>query len=252
MTFSSPIPQEIEAKLLVPRAGVLQAIARLKRLGPYRLRPRRTARLHTIYLDTPEFTLACCRTAVRLRRHGTRWEASVKWEGQGDGVVHARPELTVQLAAPPSLPFTLPPGPLADQLAKLVAEQPLTPILISDVRRQRFAVFSTQQAEDNALAELALDEVHLRAPDPHTSPVATYWEVEIELETTGAEQDLRTFVGLLRQRFSLTPSDGGKFHRGLALLYGPRLIGREVTSKRPVSRQPRAARKKAKPPTAQQ
>jgi len=252
MTVPPLIPQEVEAKLLVPRAAVFQAITRLKRLGPYRLRPRRIARLHTIYLDTPEFTLAHCRTALRLRRHGTRWEASVKWEGQSDGIVYARPELTVQLSSSPSLPFRLPPGPLADQLSSLVAKQPLTPILISDVRRQRFAVFSTRLAEDNALAELALDEVHLRAPDPHTSLVSTYWEVEIELETNGTEQDLRTFVGLLQQRFSLTPSDGGKFHRGLALLYGPGLIASEATNKGLVSRQPRAAKRKAKIPTTQQ
>jgi inorganic triphosphatase YgiF len=187
-----------------------------------------------------------------LRRHGTRWEASVKWEGQGDGVIHARPELTVQLASSPSFPFTLPPGPLVDQLSKLIAAQPLTPILISDVHRQRFAVLAAQQAKDPAFAELALDEVHLRAPDLHTSPVSTYWEVEIELETKGAERDLHAFVGLLQQRFSLTPSDGGKFHRGLTLLYGPGLIGGEVTSQRPVSRQRLEARKKAKTPTLQQ
>jgi hypothetical protein len=88
MTAHAAIPQEIEAKLLVPRPTILSAIARLKDLGPYRLRPQQTVRLHTIYLDTAEFTLARHGVALRLRRNRTRWEASIKWSGREDGIVH--------------------------------------------------------------------------------------------------------------------------------------------------------------------
>ena len=115
------IPVEVEAKLLVPRATDLRAIARLPQLGPYPLRSRGTVRLHSIYLDTSNLTLARHGVALRLRRHGRRWEATVKLAGRVEGDVHERPELTVPLASAPALPFCPPPGPLHTQLAALVA-----------------------------------------------------------------------------------------------------------------------------------
>src|SRR5262245_62327161 len=107
MAPHAAIPREIEAKLLVPRPAILSSIARLKDLGPYHLRPQQTARLHTMYLDTAEFTLARHGVALRLRRNRTRWEASIKWSGQEDGMIHTRPELNVRLSRPPSFPFSL-------------------------------------------------------------------------------------------------------------------------------------------------
>jgi hypothetical protein len=137
MAAHAPIPQEIEAKLLVPDVATLSDIAKLKELGPYRLWLRRTLELHTVYLDTAQFTLARQGIALRVRRDRTQWEATIKWSGREDGMIHTRPELTVRLASTPAFPFTLRPGPLADHLSELVAGQRLTPILISDTRRQR-------------------------------------------------------------------------------------------------------------------
>ncbi len=242
MTAHTTIPQEIEAKLLVPRPAILSAIARLKDLGPYRLRPRQTVRLQTIYLDTAEFTLARHGVALRLRRNRARWEASIKWSGREDGMIHTRPELTVRLPRPPSFPFTVPVGPLATQLSVLVAGQPLTPILISDVYRQRRAVQASKQGKAATFAELALDYVRLSAPGSRRRLTDTYCEIEIELEATGTTPDLLDFAELLRGRFALTPTEGSKFSRGLALLYGPGFLGT----------QPRAAMKRVKPPIAQQ
>jgi triphosphatase len=242
MTVHAAIPQEIEAKLLIPRPTILSAIARLKDLGPYRLRPQETVRLHTTYLDTAEFTLARHGVALRLRRNRARWEASIKWSGREDGMVHTRPELTVRLSRPPSFPFTISSRLLAAQLATLVAGQSLTPILISNVRRQRRAVRVSRQGNAATFAELALDHVRLSAPGPYPHLTDTYDEIEIELQPTGTAQDLLDFAELLRTRFALTPAEGSKFSRGLALLYGPGLL----------NVQPRAARKRVRPPIAQQ
>jgi inorganic triphosphatase YgiF len=200
--------------------------------------------LHTVYLDTAEFTLARHGVALRLRRNRTRWEASIKWSGRKDGTIHARPELSVPLRRPPVFPFVLLPGSLADQLSELVAGQLLTPILISDVRRQRRAVWVVGQSKAPAFAELALDQVRLSTSDVHRRTAETYYEIEVELEAGGTIADLRNFTELLQERFALTPSDGGKFHRGLALFYGPGLIGS--------ARQRPGARKKTSPPTTQQ
>jgi inorganic triphosphatase YgiF len=242
MTAPAAIPSEIEAKLLVPRPATLTAIARLKELGPYHLRAQQTLRLRTLYLDTAEFTLARHGVALRLRRNRTRWEASIKWSGREDGLIHTRPELTVRLSRPPSFPFTLSSRLLAAQLAALVTGHSLVPILISDVRRQRRAVQVSKQGKALTFAELALDHVRLSAPELHRHPTDTYAEIEIELKSTGTVRDLRNFAELLQTCFALTPTQGSKFSRGLALLYGPEFLGT----------QPRAARKRARPPIAQQ
>jgi hypothetical protein len=82
---ATSVPDEIEAKLLVPSDAVLHAIARLDRLGAHRLQARGTARLHSVYLDTRDMTLARHGVALRLRRHGRRWEATAKWSGRVRG-----------------------------------------------------------------------------------------------------------------------------------------------------------------------
>lgn len=225
MTAQTEILQEVEAKLLAPGVATLAAIAQVRHLGPYRLRPRQTVCLHTVYLDTPQFTLARQQVALRLRRTRMRWEASVKWSGQEDGMVHARPELTVRLARPPTFPLRQLPEPFAALLSEFIAGQRLVPILISDVRRQRFAVRVSGQAAARTIAELALDKVHLRAPGPRRRAIAAYCEVEIELESGGTVQEVVDCARLLKERFALTLAEGSKFSRGLTLLYGSGLIG---------------------------
>lgn len=224
MVAAIPTHQEIEAKLLVPHVATLSTIAKLKELGPYRLWLRRTLELHTVYLDTAQFTLARQGIALRVRRDRTQWEATIKWSGREDGMMHTRPELTVRLASAPAFPFVLRPGPLADHLSELVAGQRLTPILVSDTRRQRRSVRVATPRRSPAFAEVALDHVRLRAPGRSRSPTTTYGEVEIELESPALARHLLAFATLLRQRFALTPTEGSKFSRGLSLLYGPGLI----------------------------
>lgn len=211
---------EVEAKLLAPRESDLRAIARVECLGPYRLRRRDTARLHSIYVDTADLTLARHGVALRLRRHAGRWEATAKWAGQVNGVVHERRELTRALRSVPRMPFSLPPGVLRTQLNAQVAGQPLTPILITTIQRRRFDVLRADAARRaRPVAELALDQVRLHPPGQR-APGITYCEVEIEL-LHGTRRDIANLARLLRQDFGLTPSRASKFARGLALIYGP-------------------------------
>ena len=223
-----PIPVEIEAKLLVPTATDLLAIARLTQLGPYPLRSRGAVRLHSSYLDTPSLTLARHGVALRLRRQGRQWEATVKLAGRVEGDVHERPELTVALPSAPALPFLPPPGPLHTQLAALVAGRPLTPILISEIHRRLFDVLPSNPAVPPAatpapIAELALDRVRLHAPQDG-QPETTYCEVEVE-RRHGDRRDIGSLARLLRRGFNLAPSSASKFARGLTLLYGAGIIG---------------------------
>lgn len=222
MAQPSPIPLEVEAKLLVPHPSTLSAMARLRHIGPYRLRPRRSAHLHTIYLDTNDLILARHGIAVRLRRNRTRWEAALKWSGTEEGVIHTRPERTVRLARKPAFPYTLPVALQSPEVRELVKDTPLHPILLSEVYRRRFTVSRQQDGKAQICAELALDRVRLCHPQARHPTLATYSEVEIELEAGGTVQEVQQIAALLQERFALTPATGSKFSRGLELLYGLR------------------------------
>ncbi|HUI24861.1 MAG TPA: CHAD domain-containing protein [Candidatus Kryptonia bacterium] len=217
-----PAPLEIEAKLLARRAADLRAIARLERLGRYRLRPRDNVRLKTLYLDTAEMTLARHGVALRVRRDAGRWEATAKWAGPVNGLMHERPELTVPLATAPTMPFDLPAGPLRNQLIAMVAGRPLRPILLTQIQRRRLDVLPSN-AGGEPVAELALDQVRLSSADRERHLTTSYHEVEIEARH-GSAESIAELGEELRSGFDLTPSPESKFARGLALLSAAEVI----------------------------
>ena len=211
-------PLEVEAKLLVPRASALRAIARLEGIGLYRLRPRDIVRLHSVYVDTPGLTLARRGIALRLRRQAGRWALTAKWAGRVAGLVHERPELTVALDKSPRFPLRVN-GLLRRDLDALIAGQALKPILITQIHRRRIDVVrSAAPSGHQALAELALDRVQLCGPDDRKA-AARYTEIEIE-RLHGTRRDVTRLAQLLQARFGLMPSTESKFAHGLRVLYG--------------------------------
>ncbi len=224
MISASQIPAELEAKLLASGEGTLRAIARLAQIGDYCVTVRDTVRLHSLYLDTNELALARQGIALRLRRCGRRWEATIKWEGSSDQEIHERPELTVPLRGRPRTPFELTQPELYEHLAARVAGRALRTVLVSDIRRTRLNV-ETIDAEPGSepLVEIALDRVHLHGPQPD-EPVTRYYEVEVE-RIGGQRKDVVQIAGFLRTRFGLYPSTESKFARGIALLHHPQWLG---------------------------
>lgn len=212
------VPAEIEIKLEAATADDLRDIARLRALGSYRLRPRRTLELHSRYLDTRDFALARAGVALRLRRTGRAWEATAKWGGRVAGALHERPELTVPLPAEPALPFVLPDGPLRAHLTAVVLGRRLMPVLITEVRRELRDVLSPRTPGAESLAELALDTVTPHAPDG-TPAGQNYYEVEVE-QRAGQPHDLAALGDALQHGFGLVPSAASKFARGLQALHG--------------------------------
>lgn len=220
MTTTSAALQEVEVKLLTEDVAVFDQIAACSRFGPFRLERRPTLQLQTTYLDTADFLIARHALALRLRRIGDEgWEVSTKGQGQVTGAIHARPERTVVLSGAPTFPF-VPPEELADGLPSTATGQTLAPILISEVERQRLAVKRSAEPQAEALAEMALDTARYRDPKAPERTFATFYEVEVELET-GTQDELRRISRFLQERFPLHPSRDNKLHRGLALLYGP-------------------------------
>jgi len=229
MTSAAPtIPPEVEAKLLVPRASDLRAMAEIGLVGTHRLQARGALRLRSVYLDTPDLTLARQAVALRLRRADGLWEATAKWPGRVDGLMHERPELTVPLSRAPHFPFALPDGPLRVHLTALVAGRPLAPILVTEIHRRQFDVVASDQTDP--VAELALDDIHLRAPGQRKAALR-YCEAEIELRH-GRRRDIEDLAHWLQQRFDLTPSRESKYARGLAVLHGAALAETRLSALR--------------------
>ena len=220
MTTPNAVLQEIEVKLLTEDGTVFEQIATLPQFGPFGLERRPTLQLQTTYLDTTDFLITRHALALRLRRIGDDgWEVSTKGQGQVTGAIHARPERTVALPGTPTFPF-VPPKELADGLPTVAGGQTLAPILISEVERQRLAIKRSAEPHKAALAEMALDTARYRDPKAPERAFATFYEVEVELET-GTQDELSRISRLLQERFPLHPSRDNKLHRGLALLYGP-------------------------------
>lgn len=228
MTVEST-PAEVEVKLEAG-ADQLGQIAQLRELGPYRLRPRRAQRLHTVYLDTKNLALARAGVALRLRHAGRSWEVSAKWGGRVVGSLHERSELTVVLPGEPAVPFKLPEGPLRIQLMAVVLNRPLVPIFSSEVLRQLRDLVPVRPLAAGAapLAEVALDTVSLHRPNGEEAGVS-YCEIEIE-RRAGRTRDITAFGRALQERFGITPSRGSKFARGLAEMYGAAVAGFQVGS----------------------
>ena len=220
MATTSAVSQEVEVKLLTEDVTAFDHIAARSQLGPFRLEHRPTLQLQTTYLDTADFFITRHALALRLRRIGDDgWEVSTKGQGQVRGTIHARPERTVVLPGAPTFPF-VPPEELADGLPAVASGQTLAPILISEVERQRLAIKRSAEPQEMALAEMALDTARYRDPKAPERALATFYEVEVELET-GTQKELRRISRFLQERFPLHPSRDNKLHRGLALLYGP-------------------------------
>ena len=220
MTTTGVLLEEVEVKLIADDVAVFDQIAALSQIGPFTLERQPTLQLQTTYLDTVDFIITRHALALRLRRIGDDgWEVSTKGQGQVTGAIHARPERTVVLPSAPTFPF-VPPAELAEGLPAVAIEQTLTPILISEVERQRFAIRRSTEPEGEALAEMVLDTAGYRDPKAPERSLATFYEVEVELEA-GTQDELKRISRFLQDHFSLRPSGENKLHRGLALLYGP-------------------------------
>lgn len=222
---SAPAPLEVEAKLTAASEHDLRAIAALGHLGRFALEPRGVERLHSVYFDTEGLVLARHGIALRARRRRRSWEITLKWAGEVAGVIHARPELTEPLAGPPSARQPQIPESFRTRLKAYLLGRRLAPVLVSDIRRERVDLRGTDPPSAEVLAEIALDEVELRAPsDPE--PVSSFFEVEIELRQ-GKREDIDLLARMLQQQYQLTPSVETKFSQGIHLLHGPLLASYE-------------------------
>lgn len=214
----APVGLEVEAKFDAPDERLWQYFRERRQFGKYKVLPKGAAHLRSVYLDTLDWSLLDNGIALRLRRSDTRagCELTVKWSGQVEGFLHERLEETLLLKKQPRLPLRSLPKEVAPHLAAVVAGRRLRPVLVTEVERCCFGLYSSYGDKRRELVELALDRVTVRRPDGKT--VQRYREVELELRG-GKTEHLREVARLLQRQFALRANAASKFERGLRAVY---------------------------------
>src|SRR5882724_8265926 len=204
---------EVEAKLATRTRRTLAAIARLRKLGRYRLTPVGVRDLETTYLDTSRKDLLRQRIALRLRRFERGVELTLKRSGKSARGIHRRPETTWKLRKMPRLPLVLRRGELRE-LERFTAGRPIVPLVGTRIRRRANLVRRHGGAAPSA--EIACDEVRFFDPTGGRRASARSADYEVEVELLGGEEkDLRAIVRGLRARYPLRASSGSKLERAL-------------------------------------
>ncbi len=202
---------EIELKLLIGADDVAR-LRNLPLLAQLATGPAHTETLLNTYFDTPALHLKQHRSALRVRKAGSKWLQTFKGGGRVDGGLHQRhewegevagaqlelPSLLAQIDNPAALAILAEPGLL----------QQLQPVFTTDFERTTWLLHLAPAT----VVELALDQGAVRAGSA-SLPIC---EIELELKS-GELQVLLDFAEQLKQLVPLQASDISKAQRGFAL-----------------------------------
>ena len=197
--------KELEWKLAVPEAGLLDEILAWEGVRARMAEEPRFYHMQSSYYDAPDRRFSRRRITLRCRLENEISVICVKaplpeaddrflhgeWEVEGADLAAALPKL-VELGAP----------------ALLLESVELNCLWRADFERRAVLL----RFEDGSAAELALDLGALYGPT-HSLPLC---ELELELKEGGPAAAL-ALVAVLRERFSLKPQEKSKFARARAL-----------------------------------
>lgn len=178
---------------------------------PFEAAEAPTEELEDRYFDDDGGSLRSAGWALRTRRNGARWFATLKAAGATDGALHRREELELPLAeaAGDEVPW---PDEVRAKLADVVDSAALRPRLEVLSTRVRFRILRAGEAA----AVLSFDSVEARVPGGERS--ALFDEVEIEAVGGTADDELRRLGDAVDRVVRLTPSTVTKLERAEALL----------------------------------
>lgn len=213
---------ERELKLRVDDPEVLDRLAGVNTLGPFRVVDRGDERQRSAYFDTPEGALRRARLALRRRTIVGQALAVYTVKGAGTTLrgVAIRPEVEVWLDpdTPPMVALSLlrqaarerGSAALAEALADALvgASPPLATPLVELVAHRR--LLHLEDRERGWRVELALDSVH-KLGDP------TYHDLEVEAELQDGNDDALEAIREALGAYGLRQfSEGNKLTRALA------------------------------------
>lgn len=165
-----------------------------------------------IYYDTPDRRLTKAGIAVRVRREGEYYVATMKDKGMSISGMHKRKEINVRLSDeemirhPDITIFSE--CDAYDQLLEIAGKDKLVPVLKMGFERRQVRIDTGK-----AISELSFDDGMIEAGGK-TLPIM---EMEVELYS-GDEEELLAFSSRIAEKYGLKPEDLSKFARGYALL----------------------------------
>ena len=214
---------EIEAKFVLPDVETFQRLQAADRLAGFALSASRVKQVRDTYLDTTERLILAAGYACRRREQDEGVLVTLKGLGGVEGAVHRREELEVLLPAS-APPAQWPASPVRDRVLQLIGEAALIPLF--DLQQTRIVRLVSQPVsqDEQLVAELSLDDVHLTAGGREQA----YFELEVELSPQGSEDDLAVIVACLQDEWGLDPEPRSKFERALAFLEGSKRPGRSL------------------------
>lgn len=168
--------------------------------------------MKSAYFDTEDLILCKNDIAFRVRKEGSRFIASLKWDGKSDGALHQRQEINVPVddeacfLSPSSELFRE--SEIGQHVIDLIGDQMLTCIIEMDFIRRRFRV----DHMDNIM-EVSIDQGEI-VTDKGTVPIS-----EVEIELFSGDENVLTEVGAqLAEKYDLKAGLSSKFARGLELI----------------------------------
>lgn len=202
---------EVEAKYHAPSRNVLASLAGSEELGGLRLLGLQSRDVWDVFLDTEGWALLTAGYYCRRRSDGERVRITVKQLGPAEDGVHRREELEVELAeyVPPA---EWPESAARAKVLELSMGEPLADML--ELRQTRLTRLVGDA--DVPVAELSLDEVHVKRGRAADAPETVFFEVELELKEGGSEEQLSGLASELEDKWSLVPEPLSKFERALA------------------------------------
>jgi CHAD domain-containing protein len=200
---------EVEAKFSLPDIECLRRLQVTTRLAGFPLGKGQMQLVHDIYVDTPERKILSGGYACRFRQEGEGVRLTLKGIGGTTGTIHKRREMEIMLPAiqPPE---AWPTGALRDHVLQLIGGDSLR--LLIELHQTRF--IRPVRWQGQVIADLSLDEVQISAG----GLAKVYYELEVELNSGGSEEQLTNIADSLLRKWKLRPEPLSKLERALIFL----------------------------------
>lgn len=173
-----------------------------------------TLDMHAVYYDTEDLALTKSGIAIRVRREGEYYVATMKDKGTSASGLHRRREINVRLdnkamiEEPDVTIFSE--SEEYEELLMIAGKDKLTPLLEMEFERRQVKIDT-----GSSISELSVDDGVMKANGKEL-PIM---ELELELYS-GDEEEMTRFGEKLAEKYSLTPEDRSKFARAFALIEG--------------------------------
>ncbi len=185
---------EVEAKFSLPDTASLHHFQAATKLAGFRLGKERKVAIHDTYVDTLERKILAGGYACRFRQETEGVRVTLKGIGGASGAIHKRQETEILLPAL-QLAEEWPAGPLREQVLQITSGDQL--LSLFELHQTR--VIRPVRWQGQTIADLSLDDVHVAAGGTEQA----YYELEVELNPQGSEEQLARIADCLREKYQL-------------------------------------------------